>query len=612
MHRQLDNAHGRFPGRILTFDWLQAVLSSCLLLLHLVVLRKPDDSTRILSILHSPAGLVLYPIVFASIIRPQRGRVWHIVAIGSRGLLMACVASDYILRYVFSESILGLSPKDWAYVLGRLGKAGVAPEKIGYLSCVVVAAGLALSAFVSAFKTKILFPFRITLLPIGGLWLVSALLMVGVGEVVSRGNYGSTLIDHETAMALGRFCDFSATNNNGGFKNTLTYEDGKATVWPAVTNSVVVFIVESLRWDMINGESTPFMASSRNGPHYISKLYSGGNCTYLSWYSILQGTPATEYWALSRSPRPRYGRALQEYLDAGFRIEAISSAELSYRKIESMCLDSRYGGAINITVTRSPNDEPAWRIDERTIRTLQGKLKEAIHPTLFLVFLDSPHFPYSSPPPHGRRSPVMNEEQSLISLLFPHFSNNVGRLYSSYSDAIKYVDSLIDRVVNDSLVEGGLPTDPAFFVTGDHGEEFLENGFITHGGAINATQTVVPMVWIPTKSRPRVHGRPPSDHSEILGFCLRQMNNAELPPKHYSIIASEITRKSIRRWALVANGGKFLVEDHVDDNDCVTGRRLISTIDRSGVLVKDSKMALTALRMALADIEDDHVLQISQ
>ena len=90
------------------------------------------------------------------------------------------------------------------------------------------------------------------------------------------------------------------------------------------------------------------------------------------------------------------------------------------------------------------------------------------------------------------------------------------------------------------------------------------------------------------------------------------MNNAELPPKHYSIIASEITRKSIRRWALVANGGKFLVEDHVDDNDCVTGRRLISTIDRSGVLVKDSKMALTALRMALADIEDDHVLQISQ
>ncbi|MEI6242525.1 MAG: sulfatase-like hydrolase/transferase, partial [Chlamydiota bacterium] len=70
-----------------------------------------------------------------------------------------------------------------------------------------------------------------------------------------------------------------------------------------------------------------------------------------------------------------------------------------------------------------------------------------------------------------------------------------------YKNAIHYIDSLFGATLN-HLKEKGLYDNSIIIFTGDHGEEFFEEGYFFHGSRLSRMQTQIPIYYKFTSQLP--------------------------------------------------------------------------------------------------------------
>ena len=140
---------------------------------------------------------------------------------------------------------------------------------------------------------------------------------------------------------------------------------------------------------------------------------------------------------------------------------------------------------------------------------------------LIFVFLESTHYPYSWPASfeHPQRGFARNWDI----LGPPPAEDRIRSIKNRYLNAVSYIDYLTDRLV--SAAERRSDSKIAVIFTGDHGEEFWENGRFSHGTSLNEPQTRVPLaLWanngivIPVTSEIASHADILPTALELMGY----------------------------------------------------------------------------------------------
>jgi membrane-anchored protein YejM (alkaline phosphatase superfamily) len=107
---------------------------------------------------------------------------------------------------------------------------------------------------------------------------------------------------------------------------------------------------------------------------------------------------------------------------------------------------------------------------------------------LYIFFLDSTHSEYSFPKDFPLRFEPIAKQIDYLTLN----QKEIEPVKNRYRNSIAYIDSLMGRFFS-FLKKEGLYDSATIVITGDHGEEFYEEGAFFHGTHLNRYQTEVPI-----------------------------------------------------------------------------------------------------------------------
>ncbi len=258
----------------------------------------------------------------------------------------------------------------------------------------------------------------------------------------------------------------------------------------ATRPNIYLFVIETLRRDFVNGETAPHMTAFAKENIDFESSYANGNWTPLSWFAIFH-SDFPYNWAAMRDSWRGGSIPLQLFKQLGYAIQVYSSADLRYFDMDRTLFGEKRKLADKIEEhffnrAAEPCDRDALCIDsfERDIR----KGKKAREGNLYIFFFDATHSEYSFPKDFPLKFEPVAKQIDYLTLT----QKEIEPVKNRYRNSIRFVDSLIGRFLN-ILKEEGLYDSSVIAITGDHGEEFYEEGAFFHGTHLNRYQTEVPI-----------------------------------------------------------------------------------------------------------------------
>ena len=248
--------------------------------------------------------------------------------------------------------------------------------------------------------------------------------------------------------------------------------------------NVLEVVIDGWRFDKFSSEDTPFLFENKSDFTYFNRHVSGGNGTRHGVFSLLYGIDSY-YWPnfLLERQSPHLFDLLQKQ---NYKFKISSATSLNSPEFRSTAF---------VHLEKSINDAYAqseiWERDQAMTDDFNGFLDQVTTGEHFFGFMlyGSTHTSYSFPPDFSKflpiyppmyRGQVWNKEQLTFA-------------FNSYRNSIFYVDSLIKSIVA-NLKKRNLYDNTILIVTGDHGEEFFEKGFLGHHSAYTDYQIRVPML----------------------------------------------------------------------------------------------------------------------
>jgi glucan phosphoethanolaminetransferase (alkaline phosphatase superfamily) len=267
--------------------------------------------------------------------------------------------------------------------------------------------------------------------------------------------------------------------------------------------NIFLFVIETLRKDFITESIAPEL--TRFGKENISfkESFSNANSTHPSWFAIFHAD-FPYHWTTMRDHWKKGSIPLRILKDLGYKISVFSSADLKYFQIDQLLFGKNRELCDHLEeYTEIRFIEPCDR-DRMGLESLFTQLEkeESSSGNVFIVFFDSTHSEYSFPADFPLKFTPIAKEIDYLTLTY----ESVEPLKNRYRNSISYIDSLLGRFFA-KLKEKNLYSQSIIAITGDHGEEFFEEGAIFHGTHLNRYQTSVPLFyklqtnpWIPLDS----------------------------------------------------------------------------------------------------------------
>jgi glucan phosphoethanolaminetransferase (alkaline phosphatase superfamily) len=253
--------------------------------------------------------------------------------------------------------------------------------------------------------------------------------------------------------------------------------------------NVFIFVIESLRKDYINRNTTPALSNFRDENIHFKYSFSSANGTHPSWFSIFYGLYPTN-WTSYKENWKEGAIALKVFKSMGYKINVFSSADLKYHNMEETIFGKEKKLANSFI---SYKERAAWLRDKNSFNDLKQTLDSKKEKNnLFIVFLDSTHSEYNWPDDFKIKfSPV---KEGINYLKFAYSHADLSFLKNRYYNALNYLDSLFDDFFS-YLKKRDLYDNSIIVITADHGEEFFEGGSLFHGTHLNKYQTNIPTFY---------------------------------------------------------------------------------------------------------------------
>lgn len=260
--------------------------------------------------------------------------------------------------------------------------------------------------------------------------------------------------------------------------------------------NIYLFIIETFRRDYLY--AAPNLSAFGKDNIQFKRSFANASCTYLSWFAIFHADLPL-YWAEMRDTWKRGSIPLQMLKNMGYQISAYSSANLRFFSMDKLIFGENRSLADKIEeYSFDWKLEPCDR-DLLCFNALKRDLKR--EGQVYLIFLDSTHSEYSFP----ENFPIQYEPiaKEIDYLTIGPKSPELEMIKNRYRNAIDFVDQNMGKFF-DLLKEQNLYEDAIIAITGDHGEEFFEDGALFHGTHLNECTTSVPLFfkfpskdWIP-------------------------------------------------------------------------------------------------------------------
>jgi glucan phosphoethanolaminetransferase (alkaline phosphatase superfamily) len=251
--------------------------------------------------------------------------------------------------------------------------------------------------------------------------------------------------------------------------------------------NIYLFVIETLRRDFVDASIAPHLTAFADENIQFPHSYANANSTHLSWFAIFH-SDLPFHWAGMRDQWKLGSVPLRFLKQLGYQTHIYSSADLRFFNMDKLLFGSKreLGDKIE-EYTFNRTLEPCDR-DALALQALQDNLSPDGH--LYIIFLDATHSEYSFPKDFPLKfEPIAKEIDYLT--ISPK-SPELELIKNRYRNSIHYIDHLMGNFFA-RLKKENLFDDAIIAITGDHGEEFFEEGALFHGTHINDYQTNVPI-----------------------------------------------------------------------------------------------------------------------
>jgi membrane-anchored protein YejM (alkaline phosphatase superfamily) len=256
--------------------------------------------------------------------------------------------------------------------------------------------------------------------------------------------------------------------------------------------SVILLVVDSLRRDALAPDTMPrTWELARQGRRFDDHLASANN-TRFGIFGLMYGLHGT-YWVPTFDERRR--PAFVDALEAeGYDLAAFATASMSSPEIRQTALagfDDRLHDAL-AHESDEPGDGELGRRATAWLRARRDRGDE--RPYFLFAFLDAPHQVYAYPPDEEVFRPAAHDVDYL-ELSGELTDEQLALLRNRYRNAVRHSDRVIGDILDEVAAGGPVAQDDTLvLVTGDHGEEFGENGFWGHNSNFSTEQVAVPLI----------------------------------------------------------------------------------------------------------------------
>ena len=266
--------------------------------------------------------------------------------------------------------------------------------------------------------------------------------------------------------------------------------------------NIYLFVVESLRRDLISEETAPALTAFGKEQPSIDFTLSNANGTNLSWFSIFHSQFPYCWGHLKESNWQMGSPSLALLKKWGYKIRVYTSAQLSYYRMDRLLFGKNLLDSYQTFHHAPPLN--AADADAKCLDQLQKDL--AADPSLsegqiFIVFWDATHFDYSWPKNWPPKFIPFSGEFAYFKCFYSN--EEIELIKNRYRNSVHYIDSLFGNFLEN------LPrSDEAIVIfTGDHGEEFFEQGHLFHNSHLVQEQTLVPLYMKFGERKPEIKRR---------------------------------------------------------------------------------------------------------
>ena len=310
---------------------------------------------------------------------------------------------------------------------------------------------------------------------------------------------------------------------------------------------IFLFVIESLREDYITEENAPTLYAFKKDNFSFPLAFSNANATQLSWFSIFHSL-LPFHWEERRRSEHKGSLPLTLLKELGYKIHVYTSSRLFYYRMDEMIFGKKYQLVDDYFFFPHEGGEETCKSDRGAIHTLIEALpsiEDDNRGHLFIVFLESTHFDYSWPHENGEKFLPIIKEINYLKIACS--KKDLGAIKNRYRNALYYVDSLFSEFF---LALRSTPSwgESVIAITGDHGEEFFENGHIFHASDLNHFQTHTPLYYKFGNNRTFIPKTKLTSHIDIFPSIFHYLTEKEV-----AYFQGESIFKN-KRWPYVVSG----------------------------------------------------------
>lgn len=287
--------------------------------------------------------------------------------------------------------------------------------------------------------------------------------------------------------------------------------------------NIVWLVGESLRADLLAPEIMPATWKLSARGWRFTQHYSGGHGTRQGMFTMFYGLYGNGWDKFLRSQR---APLLFDWLrEDDYQFFCQTAARFSYPEFDRTIFSSLPASALY-----EDNDGKAWERDSRLADRVVDFLasREQQRPFFVFCFFESTHAPYTFSPENPLR------QDFLPSINYATVSaKDAPRVYNRAVNAAHHLDNQLARIFAALENSPGLLDNTMVIITGDHGEEFYENGFLGHNSTFVQEQIQVPLVILAPGVKPSVY-TDMSHHTDIVPSLAPWLGIVN-PPADYAV-----------------------------------------------------------------------------
>ncbi len=256
---------------------------------------------------------------------------------------------------------------------------------------------------------------------------------------------------------------------------------------------IYLFVIESLREDFITPDLAPHLSTFKTQCVTFDLALANANATHSSWFSLFYSCYPF-YWDEVKDKNYKAGSpSLQLLKEIGYKINVCTSSRLTYYQMDRILFGAAGHLADNLFAFEDALHDESYQRDEQAVDRLISEMQTGeAGGHLYIIFLDATHLGYSFPhDTHGIFKPFEDK----INYIKAAFTNKgIEKIQNRYRNAIFFIDSLFGRFFHALKKKPG-GDDSVVIVTGDHGEEFFEQGHLFHASSLSHPQMHVPLYY---------------------------------------------------------------------------------------------------------------------